>query len=50
MSEKSIENIAKSNSFFAPTFFSHYIVPDVNVNGHCLMNNISTPNKVIYKI
>ena len=48
MSEKGIENIPKSNSFFAPTFVSHHIVPDVNFNGHCLINDISIPNKVKY--
>ena len=34
MSEESIENITKSNSFFAPAFVNHYILPDVNFNGH----------------
>ena len=47
MSEESIENIAKSNSLFASTFVNHYILPDVNFNGHCLINNISIPKKVI---
>ena len=48
MSEENIENITKSNSPFAPTFVKHYILPDVNFNGHCLINNnISIPRKVI---
>ena len=48
MSEKSIENITKSDSNFAPTFVDHHVLPDVNYNGHCLIkNNISVPKKVI---
>ena len=48
MSEWSIENIAKSNSLLAPTFVNHYILQDVNLNWHCLINNnISIPKKVI---
>ena len=48
MSEESIENITKSDSIFAPTFVNHYILPDINFNGHCLINNnISVPKKVI---
>ena len=46
MSEESIENIIKSDSLFASTFFYHYILPDVNFNGHCsLNNNISVSKK-----
>ena len=48
MSELSIENITKSSNLFAPTFVNHYILPAVNFNGHCLINNdISIPTKVI---
>ena len=48
MSEESIENITKSGSNFAPTFVNHHLLPDVNLNGHCLIkNNISIPKKVI---
>ena len=48
MSEENIENITKSNSNFAPTFVDHYLLPDINFNGHCLLkNNISIPKKVI---
>ena len=48
MSEESIENITKSDSNFAPTFVDHYLVPDMNFNGHCLIkSNISIPKKVI---
>ena len=48
MSEESIENITKSDSNFAPTFVDHHVLPDINFNGHCLINNsISNPKKVI---
>ena len=51
-SEKSVENITKSDSNFAPIFADHYLLPDINFNGHCLINNnISVPkksNKSIY--
>ena len=48
MSEESIENITKSNSFSAQTFVNHYILPDVNFNWHCFINNnISISKKVI---
>ena len=48
MSEENIENITKPNSNFAPTFVDHYVLPDTNFNGHCLIkNNISLPKKVI---
>ena len=39
MSEKSIEDITRSDTHFVPTFVNHYILPDVNFNGHCLINN-----------
>ena len=49
MLEKSIENITKSESNFAATFVDHYLLPDMNFNGHRLIkNNISTPKKVIH--
>ena len=47
MPEENIENITKSSSVFAPIFVNHYILPDVNFNGHCLINNISIHKKVI---
>ena len=48
MSEKSIENITKSDSNFAPTFVDHHLLPDINFNGHCLIKkNISIPKKVV---
>ena len=47
MSEENIENITKSESSFARTFADHDALPDINFNGHCLINNIYIPNKVI---
>ena len=48
MSEESIENVTKSDSNFAPSFVDHYLLPDINFHGHCLINNkISIPEKVI---
>ena len=48
MSEEGIENITKSDSNFAATFVNQYVLPDINFNGHCLINdNISIPKKVI---
>ena len=48
MSEENIENITKSDSNFAPTFVDHHVLPDINFNGHYLVdNNIFIPEKVI---
>ena len=47
MSEENIENITKSDSNFAPTFVDHHVLPDINFNGQCLIDNISIPKKVI---
>ena len=47
MSEENIENLTKSDSNFAPTFVDHYVLPDINFNGHCLINNIYILEKVI---
>ena len=47
MSEEIIENITKSDSNFASTFVDHYILSDINFNGHCLINNIFILKKVI---
>ena len=40
MSEENIENITKSDSSCAPTFVDHHVLPDINVNGYCLIYNI----------
>ena len=48
MSEENIENITKSDSNFAPTSVNHHLLPDMNFNGHCLIqNNISISKNVI---
>ena len=47
MSEENIENITKSDSNIAPTFVDHHVLPDINFNEHCLINNIYIPKKVI---
>ena len=47
MPEESIDNITKSESNFAPNFVDHNFLPDINLNGHALIKNISTPKKVI---
>ena len=47
MSEKSIENITKSDSNFAPTFADHHLLPGISFNGHCLINNISILKKLV---
>ena len=44
---ENIENIIKSDSNFAPPFVDHYLLPGVNFNGDCQVNNISVPKKVI---
>ena len=46
---KSIENITKLDSNFAPTFGDHHLLPHINFNGHYLIKiikNISIPKKV----
>ena len=48
MSEENIKNRTKSDSNFAPNFVNHHVLPDINFNGHCLINNnISITKKVI---
>ena len=48
ISEENIENITKSDSNSASTFVNHHLLLDINLNGHCLIdNNISIPKKVI---
>ena len=38
--EKHIANMIKSDSNFAPIFVDHHVLPGINFNGHCLVNNI----------
>ena len=48
MLEENIENVTKSDSNFALTFINHHVLPDINFNGQCLINNnVSIPKKVI---
>ena len=48
MSEERIGNITKSDSNFDPTFVDHHLLPDINFNGHFLINSsISIPEKLI---
>ena len=39
ISEESIENITTSGSNFVPTLINYYPLPDIKVNGLCLINN-----------
>ena len=46
MSEKIIENITKPDGNFAPIFVDNHLLPDIHINGHCLIkNNIYFPKK-----
>ena len=47
ISEENIENITKSGSLFALTSTDHHVLPDINFNGHCFINNnTSIPKKI----
>ena len=53
MSEENIENIIKSDNNFATSFVDDHVLPDINFNGHCLINNnnisiLKKSNKPIY--
>ena len=45
--KKSIENVATSDSNFAPTFIDTSPLPDVKFNGHFSINKILDSAKVI---
>ena len=47
MSEENTENITKSGSLFAPTSIDHHVLPDINFNGHCFINNNTSIRKKI---
>ena len=47
MSEESTESITKSGSNFAPIFVDHHLLPDMNFNGHYLINSILVPKKLM---
>ena len=36
LSKNNIEDITKSGNNFAPYFFDHHVLPDINFNEHCL--------------
>ena len=37
--EENIENITKLDCSFAPTFVDHHVLPGINFDGNCLINN-----------
>ena len=47
MSEESIGYITQSDKTFKPSFVDHHLLPDINFNEHCLINNIYIHKKVI---
>ena len=47
MSEENIENITKLDRNFAPAFVDPHLLPEINFNGRCLINNILIPKKII---
>ena len=47
ISEENFEIVTKSDSNFEPNFVDHHVLADINFNGHCLINNIYFPKKVI---
>ena len=44
---KKILKIIESDSNLAPTFVDDHLLPAINFNGHCLINDISIPKRVI---
>ena len=47
ISGENIDNITRWDSNFAPYFLDYLLLPDINLNRHCLINDISIPKKVI---
>ena len=47
ISEENVETITKSYSNFAPTFADYHILPDIDFNEHCSINNVYIPKKVM---
>ena len=45
-----ISEKTKSDSNFTPTFADHHVLPDMNFNGHCLINNNISISKKVIKI
>ena len=48
MSEENIEIITKSEGNFEQTFVDHHVLLNIIFNGHCLINNIYIPKRIIY--
>ena len=46
MSEENAETITKSDNNLAPTFVDHHVLPDINLNGNCLINTIYITKKI----
>ena len=42
---KCFNGTTKSDSNFALTFVIYHLLPNINFNRHCLINNISVPKK-----
>ena len=47
ISEENIEKITKSDTNFAPTFVDHHLLPCMNFNENCLINDIYISKKII---
>ena len=45
--KESIENITTSDNSFAPTLINYYPLPDIKIDGHCLINKNNTPLSII---
>ena len=45
MSEENTENATKSDSSTAPNFVDYHVLPDLNFNRHCFINDIYVPKK-----
>ena len=39
MLDENVENITKSDSYFAPSFVDYHVLSGIIFNGHCLINN-----------
>ena len=48
MSEENTETITKSDNNLAPTFIDNHVLPDINLNGNCLINTIYITKIYIY--
>ena len=45
--KESIENITTSDNSFGPTLINYYPLPDIKIDGHCLINKNNTPLSII---